>query len=131
MNKRGMRSLRHGTGRTRTGFTLVEIMIVVLIMAILLAVAVPQYQAAGRRAKATACQRTLKEILGAKERWAMDNNRGSSDTPTMSDLVVPGVYLRRTPVCPDGGTYTIGRMDETPTCSLGGTATGPLDHALQ
>lgn len=120
-----------GNQNRRSGFTLVEIMIVVLIMAVLLAVAVPQFQAAGRRAKATACQRNLKEILGAKERWAMDNNRGPTDSPTMSDLVVPGVYLRRAPTCAEGGTYTIGRMDETPTCSLGGTATGPLDHALQ
>jgi len=116
--------------RQRRGFTLVEIMIVVLIMATLLAVAMPQFQAAGRRAKATACQRNLKELMGAKERWAMDNNKGPTDTPTISDLVNPGVYLNRPPECPGGGTYTIGRLDENPTCSLQGTGVGPLDHVL-
>ena len=113
------------------GFTLIELMVVVLIIAILLAIAVPQFQAAGQRAKATACQRNLKEIMGSKERWAMDNNKGPTDTPAMSDLVNPGVYLSRTPECPAGGTYTIGRLDETPTCSLQGSGVGPLDHALQ
>jgi prepilin-type N-terminal cleavage/methylation domain-containing protein len=117
--------------RARAGFTLVEIMIAVLIIGILLAIAVPQFQAAGKRARATACQRTLKEILGAKERWAMDTNQGPSAVPTLTDLVVPGVYLRSTPRCPEGGTYTIGSMDQLPRCELEDASLGPLNHGIQ
>src|SRR5438270_99292 len=117
--------------RQRRGFTLVEIMIVVLIMATLLAVAMPQFQAAGRRARATACQRNLKEIMCAKERWAMDNNRGPLDTPSMTELAVPGVYMKGTPVCPSGGTYTVGRLDEIPACSVGGVPGANDAHVLQ
>src|SRR5207249_12320140 len=58
------------------GFTLVEIMIVVLIIGMLMTIAMPQFQRARTGALARACQHNLKHIVGAKERWAMDNNRG-------------------------------------------------------
>src|SRR5437762_6111038 len=106
--------------RRRTGFTLIEIMVVIFIIGILLTIAIPQFMRARERSSATACQRNLREIQGAKERWAMDNDRGSTDTPLMTDLVVPGVYLRGNPACSSGGTYAIGRMDQLPTCSIGG-----------
>jgi len=52
----------------------------------------------------------------------MENNIPSDATPAWGDLVP--IYLRgRPPQCPMGGTYTIGRMDEDPTCSLGGDHT--------
>lgn len=105
-------------------------MIVIMISAMLLAIALPNFIQARETSRSKACQRTLWEIQSAKERWAMDNRRGATDTPLMVDLVVPGVYLRSMPVCPSLGTYTIGRLDETPTCSIGGTK-GSLDaHVL-
>ena len=108
--------------RRRTqGFTLVEILIVILIIGMLLSVAVPQFMRARQTGQAKACQHNMKQIFGSKERWAMDTHKGNDDTPTMSDLVVPGLYLKNTPMCPSGGTYTIGRMDQIPTCSIGGT----------
>ena len=110
------------------GFTLVEIMMVVLIMGLLMAVAVPTFARARDRTKAKACQHNLKQILGAKERWAMDNNRGPLDTPTMPELAVPGVYMKGTPFCPEGGTYNVGRMDAMPTCSIGGASGEPGAH---
>ena len=108
-----------------------EVMIVVLIIGVLLAVAVPQFYRARDRSRATACQRTMVEIMGAKERWAMDNNRGATDTPDMTDLVMPGVYLKSTPDCPSGGDYVIGSMSDIPTCSIGGTRGAPNAHMLQ
>ena len=103
------------------GFTLVEIMIVVLIIAMLLAIAIPNFMKARDVSRAKACQSNLKNLVGAKERWAMDNSRGATDTPTMAELAQPGVYLRSTPECPSSGTYTVGRLDQMPVCSIGGT----------
>ena len=119
------------TGRRSRGFTLLEILIVVMISSMLLAIAIPNFIQARETSRSKACQRTLWEIQSAKERWAMDNRRPATDTPAMTDLVAPGVYLRNDPVCPSSGTYTIGRLDETPSCSVGGTAGSPDAHVLQ
>lgn len=108
----------HRSHQESKGFTLVEILIVVAIMGILLAVAVPHFMKAREGSHARACQSNLKQTLGAKERWAMDNNRSASDTPVWADLV--GGFLKVIPVCPGGGNYTIGGLDELPTCTVGG-----------
>lgn len=60
----------------------------------------------------------------------MDNHRDATDTATMAELAVPGVYMRGNPACPAGGTYTVGRLDQVPTCSLGGTPGGQSSHVL-
>jgi prepilin-type N-terminal cleavage/methylation domain-containing protein len=116
--------------RKRRGFTLVEIMIVIAIIGLLLAIAIPNFIRAREVSQATACQSNLKNLIGAKERWAMDNHRGATDTPSMDDVAVPGVYIRSVPQCPASGTYTVARLDEMPTCSIGGTAGDPVAHVL-
>lgn len=122
---------RNIRGGVRRGLTLIEIMMVVLIIGMLLTIATPSFIRARDNSRAKACQHTLWEIQSAKERWAMDNRRGATDTPAMTDLVLPGVYLRGSAACPSGGAYTVGRLDETPTCSIGGVA-GELEaHAIQ
>jgi prepilin-type N-terminal cleavage/methylation domain-containing protein len=62
--------------RRERGFTLVEIMIVVLIIGILLAIAVPSFMNARERSRANACRANLRQIQAAKEQWAMANNQG-------------------------------------------------------
>jgi len=104
--------------RRRRGFTLVEILIVILIIGMLLAIAVPQFFKSREGAYARSCQSNLKQIQGAKERWAMENSRGATDTPDWPDLV--SNYIKKQPVCPASGTYTIGSMDEIPVCDIGG-----------
>ena len=104
--------------RREQGFTLVEIMIVVLIIGILLAIAVPSFMNARERSRTNACRSNLRQIQAAKEQWAMANNRGPTATPDWEDLVPD--FMQQRPNCPSGGTYTIGNMSTNPTCSIGG-----------
>jgi prepilin-type N-terminal cleavage/methylation domain-containing protein len=100
-----------------SGFTLVEIMIVVLIITMILMIAIPSYENARTTSEAKTCVTSLRQIAGAKEIWAMHAGGGDADTPTWDNLTI---YLSSTPSCPTGGTYTIGDMATDPTCSIGG-----------
>ncbi len=113
-----MRELLNRRHRQR-GFTLVEIMIVVLIIGILLAIAVPSFMNARERSRAQACRSNLRQIQAAKEQWAMANNQGSTATPDWTDLTP--TFIQQQPSCPSGGNYTIGNMSTNPSCSIGGT----------
>jgi prepilin-type N-terminal cleavage/methylation domain-containing protein len=104
--------------RAERGFTLVEIMIVVLIIGILLAIAVPNFVRARESSRTKACVANLKQIEAAKEQWAMDTRAGSDATPNWSDLVGPNNYMKAQPVCPSGGTYSIGNVATPPSCSI-------------
>ena len=64
------------------------------------------------------CIAYLKQIDGAKATWALENKKTNSDVPTASDLFGPTAYIRDTPQCPGGGTYTLNAVVLTPTCSL-------------
>jgi competence protein ComGC len=105
-------------------------MIAVVIIGLLLAVAIPNFLRARENARTKTCRANLYQIQGAKERWAMDNNQPKEATPTMSDLVDPGVYLKGNPNCPSGGTYDPKRMDEGPTCSIGAAAGSFYAHVM-
>jgi prepilin-type N-terminal cleavage/methylation domain-containing protein len=119
--------------RAHKGFTLVEIMIVVLIIGILLAIAVPNFIRARETSRAKSCVANLKQIEAAKEQWAMDTKASPTDTPPESQLYGVDKYIKTTPACPANGTYTIGNMATRPTCSIdvNGTAGDTSDdHVL-
>ncbi|TAN38883.1 MAG: type II secretion system protein [Verrucomicrobia bacterium] len=105
--------------KQKKGFTLVEIMIVVAIIGLLAAIAVPSFMNARSNSMKNSCFNNLRLIDGAKDQYALDH---SNAAPTqLSDLVGP--YIKETPVCKGGGSYngpwTLG---EKPSCTTHGTA---------
>jgi competence protein ComGC len=92
-------------------------MIVVLIIGILLAIAVPNFVKARESSRTKSCIANLKQIDSAKEQWAMDNKKNTGDTTALTDLVGPTLYIKSNPECPSGGTYTTAAIGTNPSCS--------------
>lgn len=111
--------------RSNKGFTLVEIMIVVAIIGILIAIAVPSFLRAREISRRNACQENQSKIDGGKQQWALETNQPASATPTWGDLVGSASYIRKSPVCPSSGTYDIGSINADPSCSLSNQADFP------
>ncbi len=70
----------------RGGFTLVEIMIVVAIIALLAAIAVPNFLRARKRSQATRCLEDLRIIDSACDQYAIENNKGTGDSVNWTDI---------------------------------------------
>ncbi len=81
-----------------------------------------------RRSRATgtrnSCVANLKQIDGAKQQWAIDERKGGGDVPSERELFGRALYIKRAPVCPEGGKYRIGNVRENPRCTVAG-------HSLQ
>jgi prepilin-type N-terminal cleavage/methylation domain-containing protein len=72
--------------RSHQAFTLVEIMIVVAIIALLAAIAVPNFMRARKRAQATRIRNDLRVMDYALDRWALEKNKTVGDVAQFSDL---------------------------------------------
>src|SRR5439155_9146907 len=85
----------------KQGFTLVEIMIVVAIIGLLAAIAIPNFIKARTTAQKNACINNLRQIDGAVQQWALENKQGPASPVKFTDI---SSYLKNSVICPSGGT---------------------------
>jgi hypothetical protein len=70
-----------------------------------------------KTSKAVGCAANLRMIDQTKQNWAQANGKGSNDVATLDDLA-PLFFRNKPPICPEGGTYTPGKVGEPAQCSI-------------
>jgi len=111
-----------------SGFTLIEIMIVVSLIGMLAAIAIPHFLRARATSQRTVCINNLRQISSAMQQWALELKK-DANSPVTADDVIP--FMKSTIVCPAGGTsfadsYELTIVAVEPICRQ-----VPLTHLLQ
>jgi len=95
-------------------------MIVVAIIGLLAAIAIPNFVRARTTSQTNACINNLRQIDGAVQQWALENQKTASATVVQASL---NKYLGRGaagtwPTCPAGGTYAVTTVATKPSCTI-------------
>ena len=106
-----------------SGFTLVEIMIVVALIGLLAVIAIPNVMKARNGAQTNTCISNLRQINDVKQQWALETHKSDSAVPAPDD-VTPYIRGNKLPACPASGTYLLLAVSLPPACDISG-------HTLQ
>jgi len=112
-----------GEGLALAGLILgyVNLALSIILIPIYAAIAIPAFVQARNNAGKFSCINNLRQIDSAKQQWATANCKLNDDVATWGDLLATDKnYLKTSPVCKAGGTYTIGTVTGSPTCSVSG-----------
>jgi hypothetical protein len=99
----------------------IKLAFIALIVCLFSAIFIPKFIQGRKYSQANTCINYLSQINSAKYEWASDHHAKPGDVVTTNDLLP--YLLGGVPKCPAGGTYSIGKIGEYPTCSLGTTVT--------
>ncbi len=104
-------------------------MIVVAIIGLLAAIAIPNFMQAREKSQTNVCISNMKQIEGAAVQWAMENHKKTGDPLAWPDDLVPN-YIKTKPQCPSATSdYLVGAVGTTPAVTCPNAATHPL-HVL-
>jgi len=116
----------------KAGFTLLEIMVVVAIISLLAAIAIPNYVKARATSQAHTCINSLRQIDSAAQQFALEEHKRNGQSIDFPGDLTPYIKLNARgsiPPCPAGGTYDCSTVGTTPCCNLSASASPP--HLLQ
>jgi type II secretory pathway pseudopilin PulG len=114
-----------------SAFTMWEILLLVSLFGILCWIAIPNFNHP-RSDPSTGCINNLRQIAGAAAQFALENHKTNGEALNFPDDLKPYIRLTRKgeiPPCPSGGIYTLKRVGDTPTCSIGTNA--PFPHVFR
>jgi hypothetical protein len=98
---------------------MLAVIVLTLILLLVGIIGIQMYLGPHYKSAANSCINNLRQIDAAKQQWGLEHHASATNTPSWDDLR-PYFAHEHIPICGHGGAYTIGRIDQVPTCSYPG-----------